>query len=146
MWKLEYYSHVENTFMTASLSTVTRRITRVARRVSHVEQELLTRPVHMSSSPVFSGVRVVQSLVFWVMFCRLLFVLFSFVHCVVFPSSINDFWLPLWCLQTFLFFSLSVEVWYHKTILTAPFFIEVLKCLYQDWTERQLLYIGINGT
>ena len=27
---------------------------------------------------------------------------FSFVHCVVFPSSINGFWLPLWYLQTLL--------------------------------------------
>ena len=41
-----------------------------------VEQYLLT----IYSSPwVFSGNRVAQSLVFWVMFCRLLFVLLSFI-------------------------------------------------------------------
>ena len=52
----------------------------------------------------FSEVRVARSLVFSVMFCRLLFVLCSssFRHCVVCPSQIYDFWLPLWYLQTFL--------------------------------------------
>jgi hypothetical protein len=44
-----------------------------------VEQELLTLPEHLSSAPVFSGVRVTRSLC--VMFCRLLLVLFC--HCVV---------------------------------------------------------------
>jgi len=44
--------------------------------VPHVEQELLTIPEHPSSHPVFNGVRVAWSLVFCVMFCRSLFVLF----------------------------------------------------------------------
>ena len=44
-----------------------------------VEQALLTIPEHLSSAPVFSGVRVTRSLC--VMFCRLLLVLFC--HCVV---------------------------------------------------------------
>jgi hypothetical protein len=35
-----------------------------------VEQELLTLPEHLSSPPVFSGVRVTRSLVFSVVFCR----------------------------------------------------------------------------
>ena len=39
-----------------------------------MELELLTLPEHLGSSPVFSGVRVAQSLVFCVMFCRSLFV------------------------------------------------------------------------
>ena len=39
-------------------------------------------PGRLSSSPVFSGVRVARSLVFWVMFCRSLF----FGHCVVWRS------------------------------------------------------------
>jgi len=50
----------------------------------------------------FSGVRVALSLVFCVMFCRSLFVLFSCGHCIVCPSSIYGFWLPLWYLQNFL--------------------------------------------
>ena len=38
------------------------------------------------------------------MFCRSLFVLLiiSFGHCVVSPSSIYAFWLPLWYIQTLL--------------------------------------------
>jgi hypothetical protein len=40
-----------------------------------VEQELFTLPEHMSSPPVFSGVRATRSLVFMCMFCRSLFVL-----------------------------------------------------------------------
>jgi len=46
-------------------------------RVPHVEQEMITPPEHMSSSPVLSGVRVARYLVFYVMFCRSLFVLLS---------------------------------------------------------------------
>ena len=46
----------------------------VTGRVPLVEQELLSLPEHMCSSPVFSGVRVSQSLVFCVVFCRSLFV------------------------------------------------------------------------
>jgi hypothetical protein len=33
------------------------------------EQELLTLPEHLSSTPLFSSVRVTRSLVFCVMFC-----------------------------------------------------------------------------
>jgi hypothetical protein len=54
--------------------------------VPHVEQEVRTLPDHMSSPPVFSGVCVTRSLVFWVMFCRSLFVLLTF------------FFRPLYCL------------------------------------------------
>ena len=39
---------------------------------------------------------------FCVMFCRLLFVLFSFLHCIVWPSMNYGFWSPLWWLQIFL--------------------------------------------
>ena len=42
----------------------------------HVEQKFLTLPEHLSSPPVFSGSFVARYLVFCVMFCRLLFVLF----------------------------------------------------------------------
>ena len=53
-------------------------VTRVTRWVPLIEQELPTLPEHLSSPQVFSGVRVTLSLVFCVMFCRLLFVLLSF--------------------------------------------------------------------
>jgi hypothetical protein len=79
-------------------------VTRVKRRVSHVEQELFTLPGHPSSFSVFSGVRVVRSLVLCVSFvdCCLSFYLFCFGHGVVCSSSNYGFWLPLWYYQTFL--------------------------------------------
>ena len=52
--------------------------TRVPRRVPLVQQELFTLPEHLSSPPVFSGVRVTQSLVLCVMFCRSLLIFLSF--------------------------------------------------------------------
>ena len=57
-----------------------------------VEQELLTFPEHLSSPPVFSGVRVTRSLVLYVCFVDrcLSFYTFSFGHCVV-CSSIYGF-------------------------------------------------------
>jgi hypothetical protein len=70
-----------------------------------VEQELRTLPEHPSSSPVFSGVRVTRSLVLCVCFidCCLSFCTFSFGHCVVCSSSIYEFWLLIWYLQTLLY-------------------------------------------
>jgi hypothetical protein len=68
----------------------------LTRRVSPVEQELLTLPEHLSSPPVFSGVRVSRSLVLYVCFVDrcLSFCTFPFGHCVVCSSSIYEFWLP----------------------------------------------------
>ena len=43
-----------------------------------MEQELLILPEHLSSPPVLSGFFVAQSLVFCVVFCRSVFVLFPF--------------------------------------------------------------------
>jgi hypothetical protein len=65
---------------------------------------LLIRSEYLSSPPVFSGIHVARSLVFWVVFSRSLFVLISFFlsHCVVCPSSIYGFCLPHWYLQTLL--------------------------------------------
>jgi hypothetical protein len=48
---------------------ITGFLTRLTRRVSLVEQELLTPPEHLSSHLAFSGVRVAQSSVFCVEFC-----------------------------------------------------------------------------
>ena len=51
--------------------------------MSLVEQELPTLPEHMTSPPVFSGVRVTRSLVLYVCFVDrcLPFCTFSFGHC-----------------------------------------------------------------
>jgi len=74
------------------------------RRVPPLEQELLTLLGHLSSPPVFSGARFTRSLVECVCFVDrcLSFCLISLGHCVVCPSSIYAFWLPLWYLQTLL--------------------------------------------
>jgi hypothetical protein len=69
--------------------TYHRFVTRLTRRMSLVEQELLTLPEHPRSPPIFSGVCVTQSLVLYVYFCRSLFVLLYFI-----------FW-PLCCLFLF---------------------------------------------
>jgi hypothetical protein len=83
---------------------ITGFVTRLIRRVSLVEQKLLTLPEHLSSPPVFSGIRVTRSLVLYVCFVDrcLAFCTFSFGHCVVCSSSMYGFWLPLWYLQTLL--------------------------------------------
>ena len=81
---------------------VTKFKTRLTRRLSLVEQELPTLPDHLSSPPVFSGVRVTLSLVSYICIGHrcLFFCTFSFGHCVVY--SIYRLWLPLWYLQTLL--------------------------------------------
>ena len=84
---------------------ITGFVTRLTRRVPLVEQELLTLPVHLSSPPVFSGVRVTRSLGLYVCFvdrCLSFFTFFSFGHCVICSSSIYGFRLPLQYLQTLL--------------------------------------------
>jgi hypothetical protein len=52
-------------------------VTRVTQWVPHVEQELLTLPEYLSSTPLFSGVCIAWYLVFCVMFCKSLFVLLT---------------------------------------------------------------------
>jgi hypothetical protein len=56
-------------------------------------QELLTFPHHLGSSSVFIGVGVVRSLVFYVMFCSSLFVLFrlTIVLSVLLPFTASDY-------------------------------------------------------
>jgi hypothetical protein len=66
---------------------ITGCVTRLTRRMSLVEQELLTLPEHLSSPAVFSGVRVTRSFVWYVCFpdrC-LSFFAFSFgIFCCLF--------------------------------------------------------------
>jgi hypothetical protein len=100
-------------------------VSRLARRVSLVEQELPTLLDHLSSPQVFSGVRVTRSLVFCVYRCSS-FCPFSSGHCVVSSSSIYGFWLPLWYLQTllvllsFFFWSLCCLFFFDIRILITP--------------------------
>jgi hypothetical protein len=98
---------------------ITGFVTRLTWRVSLVEQELLTLPEHMSSPPVFSGVRVTRSLVLYVCFVDrcLSFCTFSFGHCVICSSSIYGFWLPLWYFKTLLTQDEEKQNKTHNTIL-----------------------------
>jgi len=61
-------------------------VTRVTRWVPQLEQVLFTLPEHLGSPTVFSVVLVARSLVFCLVFCRSLFVLFLLVI-VVCPST-----------------------------------------------------------
>ena len=64
-------------------------VTRLTRRVSLVEKELLTLPELLNSAPVFSMVSATRSLVLGVCFvdyCLSFCTFFSFGHCVVCPS------------------------------------------------------------
>ena len=101
--------------------------------MSLVEQELLTLPEHLSSPPVFSGVRVTRSLVLCVCFgdrC-LSFCTFYFGHCVVCSSSIYGFWLPLWYLQTLLIYQSN-----HKQIIATEY--HTLHVIYQS-NHKQII-------
>jgi hypothetical protein len=92
----ELFGHVVNLFVLIFQSIA-------YQWVSHLEQELITIKEQPFSPPGFNKVRIARSLVCYVQVAR------SLVCCVMFytllffwPFSIYDFWLPLWCLQTFL--------------------------------------------
>jgi hypothetical protein len=81
-----YVSLVANTSWTFPHSwLITGFVTRLTQRVPLVKQELLTLPKYLSSTPVFSGVRVTRSLVLYICFVDrfLTFCPFSFDQCVV---------------------------------------------------------------
>ena len=65
---------------------ITGFVTRLTRRVPPVEQELLTIPEHLSSPPVFSGVRATRSLFLCFVDHGFSFCPFYFCHCIVCPS------------------------------------------------------------
>jgi hypothetical protein len=118
---------------------ITGFVTRITRRVPLVEQELHTRPEHLSSPPVFSGVRVTRSLVlyvcfvvvvvvwefyvrltYWGFFCRSLFVLLYFFLLAIVLSVLlryTDSDCPFGIFKLFLF-SLNYIVLYDKISIT----------------------------
>ena len=70
-------------------------VTRLTRRVSLVEQELLTIPEHLSSPPVFSGVRVIRSLILYVCFVDSCLSLSPFPLVIVLFRYTDSDYLPL---------------------------------------------------
>jgi hypothetical protein len=89
----------------------------------------LTLPEHLSSFPVFSGVRVTRSLVLYVCFVDrcLSFCTLSFGLCVVCSSLIYGFWLPLWYLQTLLLLTLLYPTAMNLTNLSCCTVLYVLR-------------------
>ena len=63
-------------------------VTRVARRVQLVEQELFSLPEHLSTPPVFSGYVFLN--LWGIVYCFVDLCPFSFGHCVVCPSSMYN--------------------------------------------------------
>ena len=61
------------------ITSINMFVTRATRRMPHVEQELLTLPKHLRSPLLYSGVCVVQSVVF----CVISLVFFSFLAIVL---------------------------------------------------------------
>jgi hypothetical protein len=90
----EYVPLVVNTSRSFPRSWfITGFVTRLTRRMSLVEQELLTLSEHLSSPPVFSVVRVTRSLVLCVCFVDrcLSFCTFSFRHGVLLRYTDSDY-------------------------------------------------------
>ena len=115
----------------------------LGRRKSHVEQEQLTLPEHLRSPPVYNGIRVALSLVFYIMFCRSLFTslpFFSFGHflsiLLLLTASDNSF-------GTFkLFLQLAINK-YNTLFLNKYASFNLHFCAFQ---YRVLLKIGMNYT
>ena len=70
-------------------------VTIITQRMPLVEQE------HLMFNSVFDGVRLAQSLIFDVVFCLSVWP-FTFGNCIVCPSLVYGFWLPLYYFLTFL--------------------------------------------
>ena len=85
----------------SSFMTYHRVVTRLARSVPLVEQELLTLQEHLSSPPVFSGVRVTRSLVCCVIFCRSLFGLSFHLRILIAPFGIFKLLLDYMCMDIY---------------------------------------------
>jgi hypothetical protein len=107
-----------------------------------VEQERLTLPEHLSSSPVFSGVRVTRSAILCVCFVDrcLSFYPFAFGHCVV-CSSIYGFWLHLWYLQTLLISNTIDLSSFLKFVLIFEIKLLIFYCSEYHFKNKLVLYL-----
>jgi hypothetical protein len=110
----------------------------VCSMLSHVEQTLLTRLEQMSSSPIFSVVPVVQSMVFCVLFCRSVWYVvgFSFWHCIVYSWSFFFFIVvvPEWSTVdywSYMFYIVVVTEWSTVDYWSYMFYIVVVT----EWSK-----------
>ena len=123
-------------------------VTRLIRRVPLLEQELLTLLKQLSSSPVFSGVRVTRSLVLCVVFCRSLFVLLYFFFwplCCLFFFDVRILITSLWYLQALLIYKKQIIKWKTKyTTLSEQLQILIRKSSKQAIYTSYTLFINIH--
>ena len=91
----------------------------VTRPVSEIEQELITIAEHHNSPVVLGRVPVARSLVFCVMSLFALFVFFC--HCIVLPSSIYCFWIPICNIKSFPTFILLLVIYVKQCLNYPPF-------------------------
>jgi len=89
--------------------------------------ELLTLPEHPISTTVFSVVRVAQSVVFCVMFCRSFFVLLAIVLSVLLRFTTSDY--PFGTFNHF-FSVLLKEYWYIHVYTSCITTYELLRAMY----------------
>jgi len=102
-------------------------------------------PEHLSSPPIFSGVRVTRSLVLCVCFVDrcLSFCTFSFGHCDVCSSSTYGFWLPLWYLQTPLSNTCLTGCWRDAMKNNLVFYIQTRKSFLHCQIKLIIKYVNL---
>ena len=96
---------------------IIRFLTGLTRRVPLVEQELPTFPEHLSSPPVFSGVRVTRSLVLWecfvehnLSFCTFFVIMLS----ILLRCTDSDYPYGIFNLFVVSWYGLIKTYWFHK--------------------------------
>ena len=117
-WVIVLYNFTNYTLLITGL------VTRLIRRVPLVDQELLTLPEHLSSHPVFSGVRVTRSF----------FVRFSFGNCVSVLLRYMDSDNPIGIFKLFLKWILIKLInYYHFSYSNLQFIGILLNHLYYEY-------------
>jgi hypothetical protein len=110
MSSCKYFMHIQDfvLFLLIIVLACWNHVTRLTWWMPLVEQELFTLLEHVSSPPVFSGVRVIQSLVLYVCFVDRLLSFFFWPLCCPFFFDLG-FWWPLWYLQTPLVYIILIQ-------------------------------------
>jgi len=104
-------------------------VTRLTRQVPLVEQELLTLPEHLSSPPVFSGVRVTRSLVLCVCFVDRCLYFFFWPLCCLFFCDIRILITPL-VYSNSSYTCHTNKDWFQPIILHIP---KICTCIKMIW-------------
>ena len=98
---------------------VTISVIRLTWHVPHGEQELLTLPEHLISSPIFGGVHVERSIVFCVVLC--VFVLLSFFFCLSFHLQLLSVLPFTACVCPSSIYGLCLSFFHLRLVSVLPF-------------------------